>query len=74
MAADPNSPWLTAADAAAYVKRGRRFVLSESKAARLRAVRIGGRGEILTRREWLDQFIEDQAAPVMVTLRRRGTL
>lgn len=68
---DPNSPWLTTRDAAAYLKVGPRFVLNEIKAGRLRAARIGGRGQILTPREWLDQFIEDQATPVMVAPRRR---
>jgi len=64
-----SSPWLTAAEAAAYLKRGRRFVLREIHAGRLRAARIGGRGEILTRREWCDAYVDDQAAPV--TVRRR---
>lgn len=66
------SPWLTAAEAGEYLKRSKRYVLKEIKAGRLRAARIGGRGEILTRREWLDAFIEDQAAPVMMSARRRA--
>lgn len=70
MAAD--SPWLTAAEAAEYLKRGRRFVLREIHAERLRAARIGGRGEILTRREWLDAWVQDQAAPIAVSTRRRA--
>ena len=65
-----NTPWMTAKDAAEYLKRGRRFVLREIHAGRLRAAKIGGRGEILTRSEWLDQWIEDQAAPVLVVGRR----
>ncbi len=64
------SPWLTAAEAASYLKRGRRFVLHEIHAGRLRAARIGGRGEILTRREWCDAFVEDQAAPIAIVRRR----
>lgn len=59
------SPWLTVTEAAAYLKRGKRFVLREINAGRLRAARIGGRGEILTRADWLDQWIEDQATPVL---------
>jgi excisionase family DNA binding protein len=66
------TPWLTAAEAADHLKRGKRFVLREIKAGRLRAARIGGRGEVLTRAEWLDQFVEDLAAPVMVSVRRRA--
>ena len=64
------SPWLTATEAAAYLKRGRRFVLREIRDGRLQAARIGGRGEILTRREWLDAFIEAQSVPVMLSRRR----
>ena len=66
------SPWLTAAEAAAYLKRGKRFVLREIHAGQLLAARIGGRGEILTRAEWLDQWIEDQATPVLMPARRRA--
>jgi excisionase family DNA binding protein len=64
------SPWLTLADAAAYVHRGRRFLRREVDAGRLRAARIGGRGEILTRAEWLDQWVTSQAQPVAVHPRR----
>lgn len=60
------TPWMTAEDAAAYVKRGKRFLLGEIKAGRLRAARIGGRGEILTRREWCDAWVEHLAKPVFV--------
>ena len=66
------SPWLTAAEAAAYLKRGRRFVLREIHAGRLRAARIGGRGEILTRREWVDEFVNALAAPIAVRSRLRA--
>lgn len=67
------SPWLTSAEAAAYLKRGRRFVLREIKAGRLRAAVVGGRREVLTRAEWLDLWIEGQATPVvMPNLRRRA--
>ncbi len=66
------TPWLTSTEAAAYLKRGKRFVLREIKAGRLRGARVGGRGEILTRAEWCDQFVEDQSAPVTVTRRRAG--
>jgi excisionase family DNA binding protein len=62
---DAPTPWMTAEDAGAYLKRGKRFVLAEIKAGRLRAARIGGRGEILTRREWCDSWVEAQATPVL---------
>lgn len=65
------SPWLKLrTEGAEYAKRSGRFLAREVKAGRLRAARIGGRGEYLTRREWLDQWIEDQATPVLVPARR----
>ncbi len=66
------SPWLTAAEAGEYLKRSKRYIHAEIKKGRIRAARVGGKKEILTRREWLDQFIEDEAAPVMVAVRRRA--
>jgi excisionase family DNA binding protein len=47
-------PWLTIAESAAYQKTGKRLVCREIKAGRLKAVAIGGRRELRTRREWLD--------------------
>lgn len=68
-----DSPWLTLADGADYVKRGKRFLREEVKAGRLRAARIGRKGEILTRREWLDEWVEAHATPVVtVPIRRRA--
>lgn len=72
MAAPIDSPWLTAADAANYLKRGKRFVLREIHAGRLRAALIGGRREVMTSREWCDQYVIDQAAPIAFTNRRRA--
>lgn len=65
----PDSPWLTLADAATYAKRGKRFIAREVTAGRVRAARVGGRRELVFRREWLDAWLEDLAAPLMV--RRR---
>lgn len=64
-----SSPWLSSSEAAAYLKRGRRFVLREIHAGRLRAAKIGGRGEILTRQEWCDAWVESQTQPVMARSR-----
>lgn len=72
MLGQQSSPWLTAAEAAAYLKRGRRFVIREIHAGRLRAARVGGRGEILTKRDWLDEYLENLASPVLVPTRRRA--
>jgi excisionase family DNA binding protein len=66
------SPWMTAAELATYLKRGRRFVLREIHAGRLRAARIGGRGEVLSCRAWADQWVQDQATPVTMPTRRRA--
>jgi excisionase family DNA binding protein len=66
------TPWQTAAEAAAYIKRGKRFVLREIAAGRLRGARIGGRGEILTRAEWLDAWVQDRSTPVVMPSRRRA--
>lgn len=66
------TPWLTTTEAAAYLKRGKRFILREINAGRLRAARVGGRGEVLTRREWLDEWAEAQATPVSMPFRRRA--
>jgi excisionase family DNA binding protein len=66
------SPWLTLGEASPYAKRGKRHLAKEVTAGRLRAARVGGRGELLFRREWLDAWIEDQAAPVMVPMRKRA--
>jgi len=65
------SPWLSLAEAAAYTKRGRRFIRREVKAGRLRAAVIGGRREVLTRRDWLDQWLEHLAQPVELDRGRR---
>jgi excisionase family DNA binding protein len=64
------SPWLTAADAAKYLRRGKQFILREIRAGRLRAARIGGRGEILTKAEWCDAWVTDSATPIPFTRRR----
>ena len=70
----PLPPWLNLAQAARAVGRGRRFLLNEVKAGRLRAARIGGRQEVLTCTDWLAQWVADQAAVSLVPLplRRRG--
>jgi excisionase family DNA binding protein len=65
------SPWMTIAEAAVYLKRGRRFVAREIAAGRLRAARVGARRQVLTCTAWLDAWVEDQAPPVLVPMRRR---
>lgn len=65
------SPWLTAAEAAVYLKRGRRFILREIKNGRMRGAPVGDRGEVLTRAEWCDQWVEDRASLIDFRVRRR---
>jgi excisionase family DNA binding protein len=67
-----DSPWLTTAQAAAYLQRGRRFILNEVKHGRLRAARVGLRKEVMTRREWCDAWVEAKAAPVAAFMPPRG--
>jgi hypothetical protein len=68
------SPWLTATQAGAYLHRSPRFVLREIRAGRLRAAVVGGRGEILTRTEWCDDWVKEKAgSPLLLPMRRRGT-
>lgn len=63
------SPWMNSTQAATYLGRGRRFVLREIHAGRLRAARIGGRGEILTNARWLDEWVTAHTSPVLVAAR-----
>ena len=63
----PVSPWMNATRAGVYLGgKSRRFILDKVKKGEIRAARIGGRGEILTRTEWLDEFVERQTMPVIV--------
>lgn len=65
------SPWMNGTEAGAYVGgRSKRYLRREVKLGRLRAAIIGGRKELLFRREWLDQYLEDLATPVVVNYRR----
>jgi excisionase family DNA binding protein len=63
---DHTSPWLTAGEAADYVRCGSKIVYREVGAGRMRAARVGGRRELRFRREWLDEWLERTARPVMV--------
>jgi hypothetical protein len=64
--------WRTLAQASARVQRGKRFLRREVEAGRLRAAVIGGRREILTCDEWLDEWVESQATPIPINVRRRA--
>jgi excisionase family DNA binding protein len=66
------SPWLTVKEAAAYARRAPGTLRSEVKAGRLKAARVGGRGQLLFRREYLDAWLEAQVTPVVVPTWRRA--
>jgi excisionase family DNA binding protein len=74
MAETPLSPWLTAKQAAEYLHRGRRTVIREIKAGRLRGAIVGqrGGGEVLTRKEWCDAWVDEHTVPVELPTRRRA--
>ena len=65
------SPWMNLSQAAAYLFRGRRFIRKAITDGKLRAAVVGGKREILTRREWCDQYVEEQVGPVSLQVRRR---
>lgn len=66
------SPWLRLKEAAAYERRGARWLAREVKLGRVTAARIGGRGELLFRREWLDTHLESLATVVIINRRHTG--
>ncbi len=57
----PPSPWLRISQAAQYAQTGTKLLYREIQAGRLKARRLGGRREIRTRVEWLDEWIEASA-------------
>jgi excisionase family DNA binding protein len=59
-------PWLTVAEAAQRARCGVKTVYREVQAGRLRAARIGGRRELRLRPEWVDAWLEQASAMVMV--------
>ena len=68
-----DSPWKTLAEAGARVNRGKRFLRKEWRSGRLRGACIGGRQEIFTRDEWLDEWVMNQVTtPITMPTRRRA--
>lgn len=64
------SSWMNLAGIASYAGRGKRFMAREIDAGRLRAARIGGRREYVSRPEWVDEWFVSQAEPLMTPRRR----
>lgn len=61
------SPWLTTEEARLYLRVGAKVIYREAAAKRLRGARVGGRRDLRFRREWLDEWLERTAEPVMMT-------
>lgn len=58
----PDTPWLTTVEAANYLRMSPQAIRAACREDRLRHVQPGGaRGKLLTRREWLDQWVERHA-------------
>jgi excisionase family DNA binding protein len=72
MSAPVNSPWLTTREAADYARRGPRQIRQAIKSGKLRAAIVGGKRQGITRREWLDEMIEAEAAVLAFPMRRRA--
>lgn len=54
-----DTPWLTTDEAASYIKFSPQAIRAACRVNALRHVQRGGtRGKILTRREWLDAWVE----------------
>jgi excisionase family DNA binding protein len=53
-----SSPWLTIKQGAAWAQCGRRQLYEAVQRGELRAVRVGGRGELRFRTEWIDTWLE----------------
>ena len=66
------SPWKTLKQSGERVHRSPRFLAKEIKAGRLRAARVGGRGDYVLRDEWVDEWLESQAPIVVTSVRRRA--
>lgn len=62
----PQAPWLTVRDAAAYCQCGPRLIYRAVNDGKLRAARIGGRRDLRLRAAWCDQWLEASAMPLEI--------
>jgi excisionase family DNA binding protein len=60
------SPWLTVREAAARAKCGERSIYNATRSGKLRAARLGGRRELRFLPEWVDAWLIETSAPVIV--------
>lgn len=62
--------WLTVTEAAGRARCGVKIIYGAVRAGRLQASRIGGRGDLRFRAEWVDEFLTASSTPVMVEPKR----
>jgi excisionase family DNA binding protein len=55
--------WLTVPEAAMRARCGPKVVYRAARTGQLRAAKIGGRGELRFRAEWVDEWLESTAQP-----------
>ena len=58
--------WLDVRQAAARAQVGPKPIYRAVKTGALRAARIGGRGELRFRAEWIDAWIEAASTPIAI--------
>ena len=66
----PDSPWLTAAEAAHRARVGVKTIYRETRAGKLRGARVGGRRELRYLPDWVDSWLESTATPVLIEMPR----
>jgi hypothetical protein len=59
-----SSPWLRVADAAAYAGLHKAQIFRACAQRSLEHVRVGGRGTIVTRAEWIDRWLDSMTVHV----------
>jgi excisionase family DNA binding protein len=52
------SPWMRIREASAYVRCGPKLLYRSVREGKLKAVRLGGRRDLVFRQSWLDEFLE----------------
>src|SRR5262245_19082879 len=69
-----STPWLTAEEAAAWLRIHRATLYAEVRAGRCRAARIAGRRNLRFLPEWLDDYLASTAEMVLVTPGRKQSV
>lgn len=64
--------WLLASEAAKRARVQVRTIYREVKAGRLKAARVGFRRELRFKAEWIDEWLERSAQPVLVEMQPRS--